>query len=125
MITINYCRNARFKRQFKKLIRKFRTLEDDIKIVQKAAIELWHIHNKDNNAIELIPGFDNKKIQIYKIKKFACKSLKGKGVQSGIRLIYAFYPDKLEVEFLEIYYKEKYGTDMDKDFIKSFYKSNQ
>ena len=43
--------------------------------------------------------------KIYKARKFACKSLKGKGVMSGIRLIYAYFEDKDVIEFIEIYFK--------------------
>lgn len=117
---IKYKRHPRFEKQIKKLLKKYRTLEEDLKIAQKAAIELWHLYEKDNKSIELIPGFDRENIKIYKIKKFACKSLKGKGVRSGIRITYAYFPNKMEVIYLEIYYKEKDSTDMDYDFVKQF-----
>lgn len=121
---IEYRRHDRFEKQIKKLIRKYRSLEEDLFEAKKAAIELFHIHNLDNNAVELVPKFDHKIVQIYKIKKFACKALKGKGVKSGIRVIYAFYPEKFEVEFLEIYFKEKNDTDMDYDFAREYIENN-
>ncbi len=31
---------------------------------------------------------------IIKVKKMACKALKGRGVNSGLRLIYAHFPDE-------------------------------
>lgn len=43
--------------------------------------------------------------KIYKAKKFACKSLKGRGVKSGIRVIYAHFEAENKVELIEIYYK--------------------
>jgi mRNA-degrading endonuclease RelE of RelBE toxin-antitoxin system len=64
--------------------------------------------------------FDRKTIQIYKVKKFSCKALKGKGVKSGIRVIYAFYPEELRVEFLEIYFKERNDSDMDSEFVSKY-----
>ena len=42
---------------------------------------------------------------MYKATKFACRSLKGKGVSSGIRVIYAHFEKEDRVELLEIYYK--------------------
>ena len=107
MSKIKFERHDRFEKQIKKLIRKYRSLEEDLEIVKKYAIEAFHIENKDNEAVELVPKFDRKTVQIYKIRKFACKALKGKGVRSGIGVIYAFYPEKFEAEFLEIYFKEK------------------
>jgi mRNA-degrading endonuclease RelE of RelBE toxin-antitoxin system len=43
--------------------------------------------------------------EIYKVRKFACKALKGKGAMSGIRVIYAYFPDLDKVEFVEMYFK--------------------
>ncbi len=42
---------------------------------------------------------------VYKAKKFACRSLKGKGVQSERRGIYAYFEEKDKIELVEIYYK--------------------
>jgi len=72
----------------------------------------------------LIPKFDKKIVQLYKLKKFSCKALKGKGNRSGIRIIYVFYPEKLEVEFLEIYFKERDDSDMDYEFTAKYLESN-
>lgn len=124
MTKIKFERHDRFEKQIKKLIRKYRSLEEDLEIVKKYAIEAFHIENKDNEAVELVPKFDRKTVQIYKIRKFACKALKGKGVRSGIRVIYAFYPEKFEVEFLEIYFKEKNDTEMDYDFARKYLEAN-
>ena len=117
---MQYKRHINFSKQIKKLFRKYRTLEEDLLIAQIAAIELLHVQKIDNNAIKLIPNFDNEKIKIYKLRKFACKALKGKGVRSGIRVIYAFYPESLEVEYLEIYHKES-SFDMNYSFAENYF----
>jgi len=117
---ISYSRHPRFEKQLKKLLKKYRTLEDDLAIAQKAAIELYHMLGKDNDSVELVPGFDYEEIKIYKVKKFACKSLFGKGVKSGIRVTYGFFPVQEHVEYLEIYYKEKGDSDMDYGFAKIY-----
>ncbi|MBT4921859.1 MAG: hypothetical protein HON23_02470 [Rickettsiales bacterium] len=124
MKTISYAQHNRFAKQLKKLSSKYHSLPQDLKNAQIAAVALHHIHQQDNHAIELIPKFDLKIIQIYKIRKFACQALKGKGVKSGIRIIYGFYPENFSVEFLEIFYKEKASSDMDYPFIKNYIKKN-
>jgi mRNA-degrading endonuclease RelE of RelBE toxin-antitoxin system len=43
---------------------------------------------------------------IIKVKKIACKSLKGRDANSGLRLIYACFPDELIIIFVEIYHKK-------------------
>jgi hypothetical protein len=42
---------------------------------------------------------------VFKAKKFACRSLKGRGVMSGIRVIYAYYSESDKVELIQIYFK--------------------
>ena len=94
-----------FEKDFKKLIKRFRTLEDDLNTFIKTELNLYHKLSIDNKGIFQIPRvpFDDPKI--FKAKKFACRSLKGKGVQSGIRVIYS-YSEKIDrIELIEIYYK--------------------
>lgn len=94
-----------FKKDFSKLLKKYRTLEEDLETAKRNAIELYHIKNIHNQSIFPIQGFCSEKIQICKIKKFACKALKGRGARSGMRVIYAFYCQSCKVEFIEIYFK--------------------
>jgi hypothetical protein len=42
---------------------------------------------------------------IIKVKKIACKALKGRGVNSGLRLIYAYFPAEQSITFIELYHK--------------------
>jgi hypothetical protein len=83
---------------------------------------LYHKLNIDNNGIFKITGLGIETQKIFKAKKFACKSLKGKGVKSGIRIIYAYYEAIDSIEFVEIYYKgDKENEDHKR--IKQKYKS--
>lgn len=102
---INYQETDSFKKDFKKLIKKFITLPDDLVVAKRNAIELFHLDNIDNQSVVLMPGYSHKHIKFYKLRKFACKSLKGKGVQSGIRLIYAHHVVEKTITFIEIYFK--------------------
>jgi hypothetical protein len=43
--------------------------------------------------------------RIFKARKFACRALRGKGAQSGIRVIYAHFEESDRIELIEIYYK--------------------
>ncbi|MBI4653772.1 MAG: hypothetical protein HY752_02085 [Nitrospirae bacterium] len=88
-----------------KLLKRFRTLEDDLEIFILKELNLYHKLKIDNKGIFQIPGLRFENPKIYKAKKFACRSLKGKGVQSGIRVIYAYLEEKDKIELIEIYYK--------------------
>lgn len=105
MNPITYKNTSGFDKDLKRLLKKFRTLEEDIKVAKTNAIELLHIKNIDNNSVEPIPNFCSDELKICKVKKFACKALKGRGVQSGIRIIYAYYVLTNTVDFIEIYFK--------------------
>ena len=94
-----------FEKDLKKLAKRFPSLKDDLKIFMKVAMNAFHKQNIDSRAIFHISDLGIHSPKIYKAKKFACKSLKGKGAQSGIRVIYAYDESEDRVEFIEIYYK--------------------
>lgn len=99
MVTFtDYCD---FKKDLKNYLKKYRTIEDDISVLKKVlAVE------PDAN-----PPFSYKISQhcslvpLIKIKKIASKSFKGKGVNSGFRVVYAYFEKEQKVEFIELYHK--------------------
>jgi mRNA-degrading endonuclease YafQ of YafQ-DinJ toxin-antitoxin module len=90
-----------FKKDLKSLLKKYRTLNDDLDIVKK--------------VLEVMPDerppfsfrIDNLGLKtcIIKVKKIACKVLKGRGVNSGLRLIYAHFQEEQKITFIELYHK--------------------
>jgi mRNA-degrading endonuclease RelE of RelBE toxin-antitoxin system len=94
-----------FKKDFKKLLKRFHTLDEDLQNFISAQLIPFHKMGLDNNGIFRLTdlGFDNP--PVFKAKKFACRSLKGKGVMSGIRIIYAYHSDSDRVDLIEIYFK--------------------
>lgn len=105
---MNYEKTKEFLRDFKKLLKKFSSLHDDLEVNKRYRIELFHIKNIDSRSIFKIQGVGNTvELQFFKVKKFQCKSLKGRGAKSGIRIIYAYFPTEQKIVFLEIYFKAK------------------
>jgi len=94
-----------FDKDIRRLLKKFRTLEEDLDIFIRTELVLYHKLKKDNKGIFQIPGLGIDNPKIYKAKKFACRSLKGKGVQSGIRVIYGYSERQDKIELIEIYHK--------------------
>ena len=90
-----------FKRDLKILLKKYRTLNDDLGVVKQVLTA----------APEARPPFsfriDNLGLEtcVIKVKKIACKALKGQGVNSGIRLIYAYFESEAKLVFIELYHK--------------------
>ena len=110
-----------FEKDLKKLFKRFKTLEDDLEIFIKTELKLYHKLDIDNKGIFQIPSLGIEEPPIYKAKKFACRALKGKGVQSGIRVIYAYFKDIDKIDFVEIYFKGDKENE-DKDRILRHYK---
>jgi mRNA-degrading endonuclease YafQ of YafQ-DinJ toxin-antitoxin module len=92
---------AEFKKDFKNLLKRYRTLNDDL-VVVKRVLEVTPDERPtfsfrvDNLGIETC---------IIKVKKIACKALKGRGVNSGLRLIYAHFEEEQRIVFIELYHK--------------------
>jgi hypothetical protein len=91
----------KYKKDLKIFFKKCRTLYEDLIVVKK--------------VFEILPNekppfsfrIDNLVLDtcIIKIKKIACKSLKGRGVNSGLRLIYAYFPEVQKIIFVELFHK--------------------
>lgn len=113
--------SEQFRKDLKKLTRKFPSLPEDIEIVKRAAIELYHEQNLDNQSVFEIPSTGGD-IKFFKVRKFACKSLKGRGNRSGIRIIYAWFPEQKKAHLIEIYYKGNQANE-DKARIRDFLRS--
>jgi|SRR5690606_15359982 len=107
---------AEFNKDLKSLLKKYRTLNDDLGVVKK--------------VLEVMPDerppfsfrIDNLGLKtcIIKVKKIACKALKGKGVNSGLRLIYAYFPDEQKITFIELYHKNDQENENRNRIIENF-----
>jgi len=98
-------RISEFDKDFKRLAKRFKSLDEDLEIFINTQLNLYHKQGIDNNGVFQMPGLQITHPKIYKAKKFACRALKGSGVNSGIRVIYAYLEPEDKVELIEIYYK--------------------
>ena len=110
-----------FEKDLRKLSKRLSSLEEDLQTFIKVAMNLYHKQKIDSNAIFHISDLGIKTPKIYKGKKFACRALKGKGAQSGIRVIYAYHEEEDWMEFIEIYYKGDKASE-DRERIAKYYK---
>jgi len=98
---MNFNELSEFKRDLKKLLKKYRSLKEDLELVKKVL---------DFSPSERPPfsfRIDNLGLEtcVIKVKKIACKSIKGRGVNSGLRLVYAHFQEEKRIVFIEIYHK--------------------
>lgn len=113
-----------FESEFKSLLKKLKTLNNDMETFIKTQLNLYHKLKITVPGIVRISDLGIKRPKIYKARKFACRSLKGKGSYSGIRIIYAYYEEEDIIELVEIYYKGKKANE-DRERIVRCYKKDR
>jgi len=96
-----------YKKDLKRLLKKYRTLNSDLDDVRKDLNDEPGAHPPFSFRI------DNLGITtcVIKVKKIASDSFKGRGVNSGFRLIYAWFEDEMRIVFVELYHKNNKGNE--------------
>lgn len=90
-----------YAKDLKNLLKKYRTLKEDLEVVKKVLT----ISPDERPPFSFrIDGLSIETCAI-KVKKIACKALKGRGVNSGMRLIYAWFKDEKRIVLIELYHK--------------------
>jgi hypothetical protein len=92
---------AEFKKDLKTLTKKYRTLNDDLGVVKR----VLEVSPDERPPLSFRIDDLGLKTCVIKVKKIACKSLKGRGVNSGLRIIYAHFPEENKIVFIELYHK--------------------
>jgi len=117
-----------FKRDLKKLSRRYKSLTDDLEIIRKVLKVNPEARPPFSFKIDGLGVTDC----IIKVKKIACKSLKGKGVNTGLRLIYAHFKKRVEnvdgvetdleeqIIFIELYHKNDKPNENKERILKYF-----
>ena len=103
-----------FKKDLKSLLKKYRSLTEDLAVIKQ--ILLVFPNERPSFSFEI----NDLKLNacIIKVKKMACKSLKGRGVNSGLRLVYAYFPEEFKIVFVELYHKNNQENE-DRERIKA------
>ena len=100
-----------YKKDLKRLLRKYRTLNGDMEVVCKDLDDEPGASPPYSFRIEGL-GITT---CVIKVKKIASDSFKGRGVNSGFRLIYAYFEQEERIVFVELYHKnEKENEDRDR-----------
>lgn len=105
-----------FRKDLKSLLKKYRTLNDDLEVVKQVLSALPEARpsfsfRMDNLGLETC---------VIKVKKIACKALKGSGVNSGLRLIYAYFESEARIVFVELYHKNDKENEDRERILKNF-----
>ena len=101
MNKITFDELSEFEKDLKNLLKKFRTLNDDLEVVKQ------DLNDEPGESPPFSFRINGLGIEtcVIKVKKIACKALKGRGVNSGLRLIYAHFESEQKITFVELYHK--------------------
>lgn len=92
---------AEFKKDMKTLLKRYKSLNEDLAVVKQVLTVIPDERPPFSFMINNL-GIET---CVIKVKKIACKSLKGRGVNSGLRLIYAFFESDEKIVFIELFHK--------------------
>ena len=90
-----------FKKDLKSLLKKYRSLTEDLAVIK----QILQVFPSERPPFSFEINDLKLNACIIKVKKIACKSLKGRGVNSGLRLVYAYFPEEFKIVFVELYHK--------------------
>lgn len=97
-----------YEKDLRRYGKRYRSLEGDMEVI-KAVLKV-----KPDQRPPFSQRIDGLGIEtcVIKVRKVACQSLKGRGVDSGFRLVYAWFPEKVRIVLIELYFKgDKEGED--------------
>jgi hypothetical protein len=109
MFRANQCLPA-FDSDLKHLRKRYQSLDEDLTTLTKA-LYLWlclqHKAGQSlNKSFVIMSGYvPVNGCFLYKVRHMPCKALKGRGNQTGLRVIFAYWPESDTLEFIQIYFK--------------------
>jgi len=103
-----------FKKDLKSLLKKYRSLTEDLAVIK----QILRVFPNERPPLSFEINDLKLNACIIKVKKMACKSLKGRGVNSGLRLVYAYFPEEFKIVFVELYHKNSQENE-DRERIKA------
>jgi mRNA-degrading endonuclease RelE of RelBE toxin-antitoxin system len=118
---MEFRQSKKFERELKKLLKKYRSLQQDIKLLEQVLIAA-PLGKGGKHWNQLYVSADEGVI-IFKVR-LACKSMKG---ESRFRIIYAYNQRTKEfvfIDFLEIYFKG-HKENNDQTLIDEYLQDNQ
>lgn len=111
---IRFDKTDAFQKDFKKLEKRYRTLKEDFKRLQRA---LYVCAMPTDKHTAILVG--DKVYKIIKIR-MACKTLR----KSSLRVVYAYFEQEQRIEFIELYFKGNKENE-DRERTKECLKNNQ
>jgi len=102
-------RLSEFEGDLKHLKKRYQSLEGDLAVLIKA-LHVWLcLQGKAGQSYDdgyvLMSGYATDGCFLYKVKHMTCRALKGKGNRTGLRVIFAYWPESDTFELIQLYFK--------------------
>jgi mRNA-degrading endonuclease RelE of RelBE toxin-antitoxin system len=110
---MNFTYLSEFEKDLKRLLKRYISLNEDLSKI-KLILEVYPYARP---PFSFIIFKNTNTINIIKVKKIACLSLRGKGVHSGLRIIYNFNQESNTIEFIELYHKNDQSIEDENRFL--------
>jgi hypothetical protein len=105
-----------FKKDVSSLSKKYKSLPEDLLVLKKVLIVTQDERPPFSFEIE----HSHEHVQLIKVCRIACKSLKGEGVNSGLNLIYAFYKNEQRIVLVGMYSRNARPSVEDRILLRKF-----
>jgi hypothetical protein len=92
-------------RDLKVLSRRFRGLDEDVRLFVEKPLTHFLRGEPVAGRNERAAGLGFEYPVIYIAKRLACRALRGRGSDSGLRVVCAWFPREDRLELVELYYK--------------------
>jgi len=92
-----------FNKDFKHLLKKYKSLDKNLEEVKN----LLMLFPDENPPFSFRINGLGIETCIIKVKKITSNNFKGRGSNSGFRLVYAWFPDKHLITLIELYHKSE------------------
>jgi len=92
-----------FSKDFKRLLKKYRSLDKNLDEVKN----LLMLFPEESPPLSFRLSGLGIETCIIKVKKIASDNFKGRGSNSGFRMVYAWFPEKRSITLIELYHKNE------------------
>jgi len=98
-----------FEGDLKRLKKRYQSLDEDLAILIKA-LHVWLcLQGKAGQSYDdgyvLMSGYAADGCFLHKVRHMTCRTLKGRGNRTGLRVIFAYWPESDTFEFIQFYFK--------------------
>ena len=114
---MTFAEHEAFHKDFRQLTKRWPSLPEDLAVLKKVLA----VMPAERPPLSLrIAGLKTDRY-VVKVKKIACRSLKGKGANTGLRLVYAWLDAEARIVLIELYHKSDQENE-DRERIKGWVK---